>query len=469
MEPSEVYARQRRAWYEEPFPDIARRRRALTALRRWVRRHREDIHAALRADLGKPEPESDLSEILPVTMEVNHALRRLRRWMQPRRVGTPPPLLGARSTVVAEPKGVVLIISPWNFPLNLALVPLISALAAGNRCVVKPSELAPATSALIARIAADLFDPSEVAVVEGSAETARELLGQPFDHVFFTGSGRVGRLVMEAAAEHLSSVTLELGGKSPAIVDGTADIPRAADRIVWGKCVNAGQTCIAPDYVLVEKSRHDAFVSEAVRAVRRLCPAGTDREEGSPDYARIVTSHHADRLRGLLQAAREEGAEIIIPVDGAALGDLHIAPHLLTGVSADSALMQEEIFGPILPVLPVDGRQEALRFVRERPRPLALYMFTTDRDAVRSARTSATAGGICVNDVLLHYMNPRLPFGGTGASGMGKAHGYSGFREFSNEKPVLTQRRRMATSRLVYPPYTKAKRRRIEWMLRLFG
>lgn len=467
MSPHELVAMQRNAWAAAPYPAFRERQAAIRRIRDWVRAHTQDIRDALAADLGKPEPESDLTETLTVLTEAKHTLRHLRRWMKPRRAGTPLALFGTRSRVILEPKGVCLIISPWNFPFNLAVVPLISALAAGNRCVMKPSELAPATSALVARLAAELFDPEQVAVVEGAADTAEALLAEPFDHIFFTGSGRVGRIVMEAASRNLSSVTLELGGKSPAIVDRTASVQTAAERIVWAKYLNAGQTCIAPDYVLVAEEVYEAFVREAEAAVERYLadgsPSGLDGA-----YARIITERHAQRLADLLDSAVRGGARAIRP--RAEIDDRRFfEPVILTGVDPDAEVMQEEIFGPLLPVVPVADRSEAFSSVRARPRPLALYLFTTDRAAEREARVETSAGGMCVNDGLLHYLNPELPFGGVGASGSGKAHGERGFRELSNEKPVLTQRRGVAVTRLVYPPYTEAVRRRVRWMVDLLG
>ncbi len=482
MTANELYSRQRNAWLEDPHPHAEYRLRAIRRIRDWVRAHQNDIRAALAADLGKPEAETDLTEILVVLMEAKYALRRLRRWMKPRHAGTPLALFGSRSRVTVEPKGVVLIISPWNFPFNLALIPLISALAAGNRCVIKPSELSPATSSLVASMVAELFSPEEVAVLEGDAEAAKALLTEPFDHIFFTGSDRVGRKVMEAAARNLSSVTLELGGKTPAVVDRSANLATAAERIVWAKYVNAGQTCIAPDYVLVPEGLEERFVHEASAALERLYPDATpERHPGA--YARIVTRRHADRLRALIDEAVTAGATAVAPLDrvraednaagaednAAGAGDHFVPPVILRGAGSEMSVMREEIFGPVLPVIPVSGRREAFAFVRARPRPLALYMFAADRRATREACTDTSAGGVCLNDGLLHYLNPELPFGGVGNSGTGKAHGKSGFLEFSNLKPVLSQRRGFTTSRLVYPPYTKAVRRRIDWMLKLLG
>lgn len=489
MTAHEIYETQRRAWLRAPYPRAEHRIDSIRRLRDWVRSHGEEIHEALAADLGKPVPETDLTEILVVLTEARHAMRRLRRWMRPQRVGTPLALLGTRSRVVVEPKGVVLIISPWNFPFNLAIMPLISALAAGNRCVMKPSELSPQTSALVARMASELFSPEDVAVLEGYAREAKALLAEPFDHIFFTGSTRIGRLVMEAASAHMTSVTLELGGKTPAVVDRSADLRTAAERIVWTKFVNAGQTCIAPDYVLVDRELEERFVAEAVSAIKRLYPdATTGRHAGQ--YARIVTARHAARIRQLIAEAVEKGATVVAPHDGtdalppregadggaAPTGgsapkgeDRVLPPVILRDVDPDTTVMREEIFGPVLPVITVDDRDEALAFVRERPRPLAFYMFAEDRRAAAAARTEVSAGGVCLNDGLLHFMNPQLPFGGVGHSGTGKSHGRYGFLEFSNRKPVLTQRRRLTTSRLVYPPYTEAVRRRIRWMLKLLG
>jgi len=398
---------------------------------------REEIRQALWADYQKPAPEVDLSEILPVVSEARHAMRHLYAWMAPQHVETPLMLFGSRSQIVDQPKGVVLIISPWNFPFNLTLGPLISAIAAGNCAILKPSEMTPNSSACMKRILRDLFDESEVAVIEGDAGVAEALLKKKFDHIFFTGSPAVGKIVMRAAAEHLTSVTLELGGKSPAIVDRTANLDEAAKKIAWGKALNSGQVCIAPDYVLVDEAVRPAFV-EKLRA--------TSMGEG----ALLVNDRHAARIRRM-------GGD----TDG------RRAPlKIMENVAAGAPAMQEEIFGPLLPVVPYRDIAEALRIINEKEKPLVLYLFSRDREVIDSVLRETRAGGSVINDTMIHFYQLNLPFGGVGQSGIGKAHGRFGFEAFSNARAVLEQRTRFSGIQLLYPPYTAFKQKLIDFVLR---
>ena len=398
---------------------------------------REEIRQALWADYQKPAPEVDLSEILPVVSEARHAMQHLYAWMAPQHVETPLMLFGSRSQIVDQPKGVVLIISPWNFPFNLTLGPLISAIAAGNCAILKPSEMTPNSSACMKRILRDLFDESEVAVIEGDAGVAEALLKKKFDHIFFTGSPAVGKIVMRAAAEHLTSVTLELGGKSPAIVDRTANLDEAAKKIAWGKALNSGQVCIAPDYVLVDEAVRPAFV-EKLRA--------TSMGEG----ALLVNDRHAARIRRM-------GGD----TDG------RRAPlKIMENVAAGAPAMQEEIFGPLLPVVPYRDIAEALRIVNEKEKPLVLYLFSRDREVIDSVLRETRAGGSVINDTMVHFYQLNLPFGGVGQSGIGKAHGRFGFEAFSNARAVLEQRTRFSGIQLLYPPYTAFKQKLIDFVLR---
>lgn len=401
----------------------AERRRKLQRLHDAVLARREDIRQALWDDYRKPAPEVDLSEIFPVLTEIRHAMRHLRKWMAPHRVSTPLSLLGTRSYIVYEPKGVVLVISPWNFPINLTLGPVVSAIAAGNCVMVKPSEMTPHASACIKSLLADIFDESEVAVIEGDASVAEALLKKKFDHIFFTGSPRVGKIVMRAAAEHLTSVTLELGGKSPVIVDRTADLDDAARKIAWGKTINAGQICIAPDYVLVDESVRDEFLEK----MRALPPQETTW---------LIKEQHSMPLT------------------------------LLEGPALDSPIMNEEIFGPLLPVVGYRDLAEALRIISDRSRPLVIYVFSRDRGFVRQVLERTRAGGTVVNDTLVHFFHVNLPFGGVGESGFGKAHGHFGFEAFSNARAVLEQLSRFSAVRFVYPPYTSLKQKVIDFTLR---
>jgi aldehyde dehydrogenase (NAD+) len=403
---------------------------------------------ALETDLRKPDPEGYATDIAFTLGDLDVARKQLRRWMKPRRVGTPLKLQPARSWIVAEPVGVVLVIAPWNYPVQLALAPLAAAIAAGNCALVKPSEVTPHVSAVIAELVPRHLDPECYAVVEGGVAETQALLAERWDHVFYTGNGRVGRIVMEAAAKHLTPVTLELGGKSPCLVDEDVDLDVAARRIAWAKFLNCGQTCVAPDYVLVHASREAELIERIAHWVHQFYG---DVPQRSPDLARIVNEQHVDRLAKLL----ESGTVVIGgQVDRA---DRWVAPTILRDVPADAPVMQEEIFGPILPVLKVRDMDEAIAFVNARPKPLALYVFTR-RQAVEDAVIARTsAGGVTVNAAIWHLGNPNLPFGGVGESGMGAYHGKHGFDAMSHRKPVLKKSTRSDPS-LGYPPYTKWKK-----------
>jgi len=427
----------------------ARLRRLRDAL--WARR--PELQRALWEDFRKPAAETDLTEVLPVVAEINHTVRHLSRWMRPRSVKTPLLLMGTKSRIRCEARGLVLILSPWNYPVNLLLNPLVAALAAGNCVLLKPSGKVPRTVRFLATLIADLFPPEEVALVEGGHETADALLEMRFDHIFFTGSPAVGRHVMAAAARHLTPVTLELGGKSPAIVDGTADIAKAAERIIWGKCLNAGQTCVAPDYLLIQEDRLEAFLVEARRVIESRYGVDAAARIASPDFSRLVSEGHQRRLAALLEAAVAQGARIAFGGAGDA-AERYIEPTLVTGMTVDSPLMGEELFGPVLPILTFSGLYEAIDVVRTGERPLALYLFSKEREAVERVLAGTSAGGSCVNGLILHLANPDLPFGGVGQSGMGSYHGFTGFRALSHERSVLTQGRLLDGLRLFYPPYT---------------
>ncbi|WP_400193206.1 aldehyde dehydrogenase family protein [Hymenobacter sp. B81] len=437
----------------------------LRRLGQWMTANRAAIQQALYADFRKPAEETDVTEIWAAQTELRHTLKHLRQWMRPRRVGTPLALLGTTSWVQVESKGVCLIIAPWNYPFYLAVDPLISALAAGNCCIIKPSEMTPQVSALLARMAREVFDPAEVAVVEGDREVATELLSLPFNHTFFTGSPQVGKVVMRAAAEHLTSVTLELGGKSPVIVDETADLRDAAEKIVWGKSINAGQTCVAPDYVLVHERVQAALIGEIRAVVQRFYNADGRGVAASDSFARIVNGHHFQRLAGLLEDAQRQGA--VVELGGSVdQSQCFIEPTVLSQVAPDSRLMQEEIFGPLLPVLSFGSLMQAADFVNQRPRPLALYVFSRSTAQQQYLLEHIPAGGACVNETILHLGHPELPFGGVGNSGLGKTHGRYGFLQFSNEKAVLRQRVGRTALKAFYPPYTPQVRKLIDWLLR---
>ncbi len=426
---------------------IARLRRLLAT----VDAHRPEIAGALAADLRKPLAEVDLTEIIPITAEIRHAIRHLRHWMRPRRVRPTLAMLGTSSRILYEPRGVTLIIVPWNYPFNLAFGPLCSAVAAGNTAIIKPSELTPACSRVTRQIVEEAFDEADAAVFEGDASVAIALQERPFDHVFFTGSPAVGRQVMAAAAKHLTSITLELGGKSPTIVDASADLRKAARNIMWSKFANNGQTCIAPDYVLVQRQVRDRFVAESIAAIERSYGRTPAEQRSTPDYCRIVTARHYDRIELLRDEALATGAAIAY--GGARdAGERFIGPTLLVDVPAASRIMTEEIFGPILPILTFDDMGEAIAIVNGKPKPLALYVYSRDRATIDRVLAETTAGDTCVNHGLIQFLHLNLPFGGVNNSGIGKSHGMHGFRAFSHERSVL--RDRFSVIHWLYPPYT---------------
>lgn len=445
--------------------DARQRSAKIERLRRAMLDRREDIHAALYADFKKAPEEVDLTEIKVVTEFAAFAQKHLAQWMKPERVGTPLTFLGTQSEVRYEPKGVVLIMSPWNYPFTLTFGPLISALAAGNCAVLKPSEFTPHSSQLMREIVAERFDEREVTLFEGDKTVAQALLQQPFDHIYFTGSPEVGQIVMKAAAEHLASVTLELGGKSPAVIDATADVEDAAQKIAWGKFTNVGQTCIAPDYVLVQDTVHDDLVAALQHNLRTFYGATAADRRSTPDYARIVHDKHYERLQRLYTDALERGAAV--PTGGEAdADDRYLAPTLLTDVPDEAAVMQEEIFGPLLPILRYRTLDDAIDRINRQPNPLALYLFT-ERPATEEAILSrTTAGSTCINETLVHFFNPNLPFGGAGYSGIGKGHGHFGFKEFSNERAVLRRKVGSAIIKQLYPPYGSRTRKLIDWLVR---
>jgi aldehyde dehydrogenase (NAD+) len=437
----------------------------LAALRDALLRRREDFYAAFQADFRKPAVEVELSELLPVVDEISHAMRHLRRWMKPRRVGTTLLTLGTRSWIACQPRGRCLIIGPWNYPVNTLLGPLVSALAAGNTAILKPSEHTPAVNRVVAEVVAEVFSPDEVALVEGGADTAQALLALPFDHIFFTGSPEVGSIVMQAASRHLASVTLELGGKSPVIIDETADLARAAEVIVWAKYLNAGQTCVAPDYVLVQREVHDRFVAHCHQLVEARYGASAAAQQASPDLARIISTAHARRIGRMVDEAARDGAQ----VHAGGTHDEHgrfVAPTLVGSVPPGARLLRDEIFGPVLPIVPFAHLEEAVARINAQPKPLALYVWSRSEPNVQAILQRTTSGGACVNHCVQHYAHAGLPFGGVNHSGIGSAHGVHGFRAFSHERAVL-RGSWLLTVRQFFPPYTPRKLNLAQALVRL--
>lgn len=439
---------------------LAARRDALTRLAEAIRRNESALVAAMAQDFGKPESEVILTEFLPVLQEIRHASRHLRRWMRPRRVLPTLATFGTSARIRPEARGVCLIISPWNYPFGLALGPLVSALAAGNSAIIKPSEMTPATSALIARLVAETFAPDLVTVVEGGVEAAQALLALPFDHIFFTGSPAVGKIVMTAAARTLASVTLELGGKSPTIVGPDADLKSAAAWIAFGKFANAGQTCIAPDHVFVHHSVKAAFLVELRARIARTYGHGAT----SPHLARIVNAHHAGRLARLLRDAVARGARVTL--DGEA-HDLRIGPTLIEALTPEMAISHEEIFGPILPILPYDDLDEVIGRINAAPKPLSLYIFDGPRARIDRIIAATSSGSVGVNLTMAQFAHSGLPFGGVNDSGSGAAHGHSGFRAFSHERSILSNN--FSSLPLIFPPYTARVKRLIALIKRVLG
>lgn len=418
----------------------------LKKLHALVLRHEERLLAALKADLGKSPAEGYMTEVGFVLAEISYAIRHLRRWMRPRFVAPSLAIFPGFARIQPEPYGLVLIISPWNYPFQLTFAPLVSALAAGNRCILKPSNQSPRTAAAMAEMAREWGDEAELALIAGGREENQKLLDERFDHIFFTGGEKVGRLVMEKAARYLTPVTLELGGKSPCIVDETADIPLAAGRIAFGKALNAGQTCVAPDFVPVARSVSKAL---ARALAERFALFYGEEAVRSAIWPRIINEKHFDRLEGLI---RSEGL--------APEGDpssRRIPPTIIEDVAWDAPLMREEIFGPVLPLVPFDDFDEMLLRLQRMEKPLALYLFSRDRKRVAKTMSSLSFGGGCVNDTVIHLSHPRLPFGGVGNSGIGSYHGRYGFDCFSHRKPVLQRGRPDLPFR--FPPYDEKKLR----------
>jgi coniferyl-aldehyde dehydrogenase len=457
-----LYATQRAAFSRERYPSHAVRRDRLDRLATLIDRHEPEIVAAIAEDFGvRPPQETRLTELFIVDVALRHASRHLADWMRSRRAPTPLYLRPGRSWIERQPLGVVGIISPWNYPVQLALLPAVAALAAGNRALIKPSEITPCTSALLATLVARYFLPGELAVVSGGADVGAAFARLPFDHLLFTGSTQVGRSIALAAAENLTPVTLELGGKSPALIDDRADLSALSARLAVGKLLNAGQTCIAPDYVLIPRQRAEALTQALQRAVARLYPAPIDNR----DYASIIDERHYSRLTALLDDARAKGARLIElgAARGSATGGTRrMPPTLVLDVSDTMGVMQQEIFGPVLPIETYDTLDQAIERINARPRPLAMYMFGGSAGERRRVLERTIAGGVTLDDTLWHFSNENLPFGGVGASGYGAYHGERGFLTFSHQKPVFAQSR-ATPGRLLYPPYGE----RFEATLRL--
>ena len=440
------------------------RRLKLTKLLDAILARKDALLEAAQRDLSKHPTETNLTEVLPLVGETKHAIANLRRWMKPHRISATLGALGTTSRVIYQPKGRCLIISPWNYPLILALGPIVSAVAAGNTAILKPSEFTPHTNGVVKEIIAAVFPVNEVAVIEGAADTATVLLALPFDHIFFTGSPAVGKIVMAAAARNLTSVTLELGGKSPVIVDASADLRGAAEHIVWGKMVNAGQTCIAPDHVYVHRDVADRFVDLCRNVIAQRYGQTDDAIKSSPDFPRMIHRRHAERVARLIDEAVQSGSQIACG-GTSDVESRYVAPTLLRNVPAGARIRSEEIFGPVLPILTFDALDTVIADINAAPKPLALYVWTKTERTVQAVTTNTSSGSLCVNLCLQQFAQHNLPFGGVNNSGIGNAHGFFGFKAFSHERAVMSAGP-LSALELLFPPYDARKRRLSELLIK---
>ena len=460
----ELFKRQYQNQYTVGNSTYKQRIKKLKVLQRAiVITYRDQIKEALQKDLGKPVVEAELTEIYAIIGDIKHAKKQLNQWMQKKNVATPLSMLGSSSFIKYEPKGVCLIISPWNFPFNLTFGPLVSAIAAGNTAIIKPSEMTPNSSALMAKIIGDVFNEDEVALVQGEVEVSTELLKLPFNHIFFTGSPNVGKIVMTAAAKNLASVTLELGGKSPTIVDKTANIDKAAKKIMWAKFLNCGQICVSPDYVLIDEIVKSQFIESCKKWLQTFY---NDNPKASDSFGRIVTDKHFERLNSYLENAKTFNAKFEVggQTDGSSK---YIEPTIISDLKPEAKLLEEEIFGPILPIVTYENLDMAIAYINSKPRPLALYIYSKSKANTNKILNNTRAGGTCINNSVLHYANHNLPFGGTNNSGIGKSHGFFGFKAFSNERSVLKQHT-FGVTELLFPPYTGFKEKLAKLTIKWF-
>lgn len=440
------------------------RKKKLAKLKDVVLANRQGIRDALYKDLRKSEVEADFTEVYSIVSEIRHNIGSLKEWMRPKSVETPLMYIGSSAKVIHEAKGNCLIISPWNYPIQLALQSLVSAIAAGNTVIIKPSEFTPNSAAVLKKIVQQAFAENEAAVITGDVEVSTYLLKKKFDHIHFTGSPAVGKIVMKAAAEHLTSVTLELGGKSPAIIDDTANIDAAVKKLVFGKFVNLGQTCIAPDYILIDEKKKEEFVA---KFKTQLTTSFGENPQQSSDLARIINERNYQRLCSILEDAINKGAKIEVGGQCSA-ADRYISPTLLSNVTNDMRIMQEEIFGPLFPLITFKKIDEALQFVNSKEKPLALYVFSEKDKNQDFVISNTTAGGSCINDNIIQFAHPYLPFGGVNNSGIGKSHGKYGFKDFSHERAVFKALHRWSVTTPLWFPYGKLAKNVVELMIKFF-
>lgn len=460
----DLFEKQRANKYHVGNSTYKERIKKLNALKKAIEvTYRDRIKQALYDDFKKPFTETDLTEIYPAVGEIKHVKSHLKSWMKKQKVETPLALIGSSSWYKYESKGVCLIISPWNFPLNLTFGPLVSAIAAGNTVIIKPSEMTPNIAGVMEDIINDLYEENEVALIQGEVEVSQELLKLPFNHIFFTGSPNVGKIVMKAASEHLTSVTLELGGKSPTIVDKGANLKSAAKKIAWGKFINNGQICVSPDYLLIHEGVKEEFLAEFKKQILSFFDEDAAK---SDSYCRIVNERHFKRLHNHLEDAKSKNASL--EIGGKTNSeDNFIEPTVITNLSEESSLLQEEIFGPILPVKTYKTIDEAISYINSKERPLALYIYSKSRTVANKIISNTRAGSTCINTNVLQYSNHNLPFGGSNNSGIGKSHGVFGFQEFSNMRSVLKQHTK-GTIELLFPPYNNFKQKLTDFTIKWF-
>lgn len=432
----------------------------LKSLRDAVLAHRDAFYQAFAKDYRKPSAEVDVTELMPVLDEIRHATGRLKQWMKPEKVKPTSLMLTTSAWIEYQPRGRVLIIAPWNYPLNLCFGPLVSALAAGNTAIIKPSEMMPNVSAVMAKIIKETFNPQEVALFEGSLPTAEALLALPFDHIFFTGSPMVGKVVMAAAAKHLTSVTLELGGKSPTIIDQSANLQVAAETLMWGKFLNNGQTCVAPDHIYVHQAVKDAFVAECRKVIHARYGATAGEQKMNPDLTRIVNTRHTQRIANLLNEAVELGAKITVGGQ-TDIESCYIAPTIVENIPTQAKIMSEEIFGPVLPIISFEHIDTVIAEINANPKPLALYIWSYNEENIEKVVSRTSSGGVCINHCLMQFVHGNLPFGGVNNSGIGNSHGHFGFKAFSHERAVVKASKLMMV-RLFFPPYDESRRKVIK-------
>ncbi len=434
----------------------------LRKLKKNIFLYRDEIKRALFKDFKKSSSDVDLTEIFPVISEIKHNIRHLSKWMKDEIVPTPLTLLGSKSYIKYEPKGIILIMTPWNFPINLTFVSIINAIAAGNSIIIKPSEISEKTSIIIKKIVANTFDKNEIKVILGGAKTAQKLLKLKFNHILFIGSPSIGKIVMQEAAKNLASVTLELGGKSPTIIDEKCNINKAAKRIAWSKFLNNGQVCIAPDYLFVHNKIKEKFIKQLILSIKELY--STDPIK-SDDYCRIVNKKHFNRLINLLEDAKQLGSNIIY---GGNINEKEnfIEPTLLNNISKKSKMYKEEIFGPLLPIFDFNEIEEVIEFINKNEKPLALYIFSKNNNNIKTIIKNTSSGGVCINHSTLHYSNNNLPFGGINNSGTGRCHGIYGFHELSNKKSILKQVLPSSPTDFLFPPYNNFKNKLIEFTIK---